>query len=174
MAQDPGFYFSMIRLFVGMTILLYASYSDVKTRRASNILWIIMGSIGSILLLAQFLTIGFENIYHLAFIPIMIVLMYFLFQLRLIFGGADAKALMALAILVPLRPSIFDFPLWSDSLMPYSWVIFTNALILFLLIPLSLLFYNIFKKNIEFPHIFFASGEFPGIIGSGSGENCYE
>ena len=77
--------------------------------------------------------------------------MYIFFQLRLIFGGADAKAMMALAILVPLEPSIFDFPMLS-SFMPFSWVILSNSVLLFLLIPVSLLIFNIVRRNIEFPY----------------------
>jgi len=60
------------RLFVGIVILFFASYTDVKTRRASNILWLIMGSIGAILLVVQYFTIGFENILLLISIPFMI------------------------------------------------------------------------------------------------------
>jgi len=152
MASELTFLLDVVRLMVGIIILTYASISDIKTRRASNLLWIIMGTIGGILLIVQYITIGFENILQLIFIPIMIALMYVLFQLRLLFGGADAKAVMALAILVPIQPTIQGFPLWGNSFMPYSWVIFSNALILFLFIPLSLLIYNIFKKDIEFPH----------------------
>jgi len=141
------------RLVVGTTILSYASYTDIKTRRASNMLWVIMGSVGAVLLVTQYLTIGigFDKIFYLIFIPIMIVLMYVFFQMRLIFGGADAKAMMALAILVPLEPSIFEFPLLS-SFMPFSWVILSNSVLLFLLIPVSLLVYNITRRNIEFPY----------------------
>ncbi len=152
MASELTFMLDVVRLMVGIIILTYASISDIKTRRASNLLWLIMGTIGGILLIIQYLTIGFENIIQLIFIPIIIALMYVLFQLRLLFGGADAKAVMALAILVPIQPTILAFPLWGNSFMPYSWVIFSNALILFLFIPLSLLIYNIFKKDIEFPH----------------------
>jgi len=142
----------VIRLIVGTTILFYASYTDIKTRRASNVLWLIMGSIGAILLVVQNFTIGFgENTNYLIFIPIMIGLIYVLFQLRLIFGGADAKALMAIAILVPIEPAISQFPIWNGSLMPSSWFIFSNSIILFLFIPLSLLIYNIAKRNIQFP-----------------------
>lgn len=141
------------RLVVGTTILSYASYTDIKTRRASNMLWVIMGSVGAILLVIQYLTVpaAFDNIFYLIFIPIMIVLMYVFFQLRLIFGGADAKAIMALAILVPLEPSIFEFPLLS-SFMPFSWIILSNSVLLFLLIPVSLLIFNIARRNIEFPY----------------------
>jgi len=143
-----------IRLITGIVILFYASYTDIKTRRASNILWIIMGVIGAILIIIQYFTTGFENMYYLLFIPIMIGLVYVLFQLRLIFGGADAKALMAIAILVPIEPAIGQIPVWKGGVMPFSWSIFANSLIVFVLIPISLFIYNITKKNIQFPFAF--------------------
>ena len=125
---ETGMILDIIRLLAGVIILTYASYTDIKTRRASNILWLILGSIGGILLLVQYLTIGFgDKTMYLIFIPIMIGLVYLLFQLRLIFGGADAKALMALAILVPLHPTINQLPLWGESLMPASWASFSNS-----------------------------------------------
>lgn len=112
-----------------------------------------MALVGAILLVLQYLEGGYPNIWYLAFIPIMIALMYLFFQMRLLFGGADAKALMALAILVPIQPHIGDFPLWL-SFLPGSWTIFANATILFLFIPLSLFVYNIAKGNLRFPHSF--------------------
>jgi preflagellin peptidase FlaK len=142
-----------IRLITGIVLLSYASYTDIKTRRAANILWIIMAVIGSVLLVIQYAVVGFSNIWYLVFIPIMIALMYLFFQMRLLFGGADAKALMALAILVPLQPALLgeQLPLWK-SFMPGSWIIFANATILFLFIPISLLIFNIGKRNLQFPH----------------------
>ena len=149
---ETGTLLDIVRLVVGIAILSYASYTDIKTRRASNMLWVIMGTIGGILLIIQYFTIGFgDKTMFLIFIPIMIVLVYFLFQLRLIFGGADAKALMALSILVPLPPIINNIPLWKNSIMPAPWVIFSNSVILFLFIPLSLLIFNVAKRNPEFP-----------------------
>jgi preflagellin peptidase FlaK len=140
-----------IRFITGTVLLAYASYTDFKTRRAANILWVVMAIVGIILLIIQYLDGGFPNIWYLVFVPIMIVLMYAFFQMRLLFGGADAKALMALAILVPILPRIGNIPLWN-SFLPGSWSIFANATILFLFIPVSLLIYNISKKNLRFPH----------------------
>ena len=149
---EDGTLLDIIRFVTGLIILSYASYTDIKTRKASNILWVIIGSIGLILLVVQYFTIGFgDKINYLIFIPIMIGLVYILFQLRLIFGGADAKALMAIAILVPFQPVISQFPLWGESIMPASWFIFSNSVILFLFIPLSLLIFNVAKRNIQFP-----------------------
>jgi len=151
--DEIGILLDTTRLIVGALILAYASYTDIKIRKASNMLWVVMGSIGTILLIIQYLIIGFDNIFYLVFIPVMIGIMYVLFQLRLIFGGADAKAIMALAILVPLEPSILKFPL-LNSMMPFSWVIFSNSVVLFLLLPLSLFVYNLARRNVEFPYCF--------------------
>lgn len=149
--METGTLLDATRLIIGAAILFYASYTDVKTRRASNILWLIMGSIGAILLVVQYFTIGFENILLLISIPFMIGFFYVLFQLRLIFGGADAKALMAISILAPLSPNINNFPLYN-TLPFFTWTIFANSVLLFLIIPISLLFFNIAKKNIEVPY----------------------
>jgi len=143
-----------IRFIAGISILAYASYTDIKTRRAPNILWIILGGLGLVLLAVEFLLIGFGNqLIYLAFIPIIIVIVYVFFQLRLIFGGADAKAIMAIAILVPFEPVFFGFPL-NNSPMPFSWVIFSNSIVIFLFVPLSLFVFNLIKRDIRFPHCF--------------------
>jgi len=153
--QDLSISLDIIRLISGIIILSYASYTDIKTRRASNYLWLILAIIGVILLIIQYFTIGFNgNEMQLIFIPIMIGLVYVLFQLRLIFGGADAKALMAIAILVPLQPIIFDYPIFGISLMPSAWTIFSNSIIIFLFIPISLFMFNAIKLNIKFPYCF--------------------
>jgi preflagellin peptidase FlaK len=142
-----------VRFITGSLILLIASYSDIKTRKASNILWIVMGAIGIVLLVTQYFTDGIKDILYLIFIPIMIFLMYLFFQIRLIFGGADAKAIMALAILVPVFPDFFGYPL-KASIMPFSWIVFSNSILIFLFIPLGLFFLNIFKKNMQLPYCF--------------------
>jgi preflagellin peptidase FlaK len=141
----------VIRLITGTVLLVFASYTDLNTRKAPNTLWILMGIVGIILLIVQYLDGGFPNIWYIIFIPIMIALVYMFFQMRLLFGGADTKALMALAVLVPIQPSIGSFPLWP-SFFPGSFCIFLNALILFLFIPIGLFLFNIGKRNLRFPH----------------------
>ena len=146
-------FFDVLRLITGTILLAYASYTDIKTRRAADILWMIMGLVGVILLVLQYLNGGFDNLWYLVFIPIMIALIYLFFQLGLLFGGADAKAFMALSLLVPIQPTIGGFPL-SPSFLPGSFSILLNSLILFLFIPVSLFVYNTSKRNLRFPHCF--------------------
>ncbi|HEC86618.1 MAG TPA: hypothetical protein ENI49_01945, partial [Thermoplasmatales archaeon] len=138
------------RFIAGVAILGYASYTDIKTRMASNALWIIMGLLGAVLLVIQYFTVGIENPIQLLFIPILIVIVYVLFYIGIIFGGADAKAIMALTILTPLWPDISDFPI-HPSLMPFTWSIFSNAIILFLFIPPTFLIFNALKRDVELP-----------------------
>jgi preflagellin peptidase FlaK len=40
---------------------------------------------------------------------------------------------------------------WT-SFWPGSWTIFCNSVILFLIIPISLLIYNLLKRDFRFPH----------------------
>ena len=55
---------------------------------------------------------GFTDIIMvLLSVPILIIVFIIFYYARLIHGGADAKAFMALAILFPYYPVIFDFPL---------------------------------------------------------------
>jgi len=138
------------RFIAGVAILGYASYTDIKTRMASNVLWISMAVLGTVLLAVQYFTVGIENPIQLLFIPILIVIVYVLFYIGIIFGGADAKAIMALTILTPLWPDISDFPI-HPSLMPFTWSIFSNAIILFLFIPPTFLIFNALKRDVELP-----------------------
>ncbi len=151
--DELSLYLNISRLFVGILILLYASYTDIKTRKASNILWIIIGITGGLLLIIEFIFVGFENELTLLFIPMMMIIIYLLFQFLPFFGGADVKALMSLAILVPFEPRIFIFPIWG-SIMPFTWIILSNSVFIYLVIPISLFFYNLYKRNFEFPNCF--------------------
>jgi len=142
---------TLLRFAFGFVMLSFASYADLKTRTVSNRLWLFMGGLGILLLLLQYFTIGFELV-QLVGIPIMILLAYLLFKVGIIFGGADAKALMALSFLVPFWPELNKFlPLWR-SILPFPWVIFSNSVILFIFIPFILLFINAYKRDLEFPY----------------------
>jgi len=140
----------LLRLLAGAIILSIASYTDFKKRIARNELWIVMAAIGIILL--PFSHYEWPKVVISILITLPIAFSLFLFGM----GGADAKALIALSFLVPLFPKIGIFPLWkAPVLFPFPLIIFINSLLLFLAIPFFLLFYNIAKKNAEFPYCFF-------------------
>ena len=213
----------MLRFLIGFVMLSYGSWSDLKTRRVSNLVWIYGGIFGSLLLIyevnliwedfgiyiwallfatftlffnsfvdeyvldknqamlwrsSQYIAILCSIYFFFSFdsndisknnyqlidlisIPLLMILMYIWFYFGPTIGGADVKAIMAISLITP-----FSFSFTGESLaafdtrgFPYPFVIFMNSLLLYLLIPFSLAFYNVAKGNLESPffQIFFGT-----------------
>lgn len=97
-----------LRIGIGLAFLSYAAYTDLKTRTVQNWVSILMALIGLIILGVQMASGLGPSIWYLIFIPAFCLLMYVMFQLRL-FGGGDAKILMALSVLLPGLASLNSF-----------------------------------------------------------------
>lgn len=135
----------------------WAAVRDVRTRRVPNWVWAVLGGIGVALLAADLarwypfaapmdklrLTQIGVSVFFVA------PLGYFFWRLGG-FGGADAKALMALAVLYPTYPAFFP-PEWlvavgAPAVLPvrptaigvFSLTILTNTVIVGLFFPLVL------------------------------------
>jgi preflagellin peptidase FlaK len=80
------------------------------------------------------------------------VLVYILFQLGT-FGGADAKSLIVISIILPSYPVFsafgFDFPLNKPLLDLFSFGIFGNAVMLTVVVPLGLAVYNTSRMGLH-------------------------
>ncbi len=97
---------------------------------------------------------------YLLAVPIMMLFIVVLYMTDVIRGGADAKALLSLAILFPRYPSLGDLP-WLDAaggagqlLFPFSLVILINAAIITALMALVFLAKNIAAGDRRFPQAF--------------------
>lgn len=203
-----------VRFFLGFGMLCYGSWTDLKTRRVPNQVWLISGSIASILLFYEFsldnvdyhiwgllfatvilffnafvdeyvldnnqmylwrfaqalaviCTIYFimivdpeemqENNYRIIdilSISVLMLLMYTWFYFGPTIGGADVKAIMTIGLVVPFTISLDNNALMAFETrgFPYPFVVFMNSLLIYLLIPIGLLIYNIFRKNIDSPY----------------------
>jgi len=87
-------------------------------------------------------------------VPIMIALAYIFYLVRVLHGGADAKALMALAVLAPAYPSIGPMPLIADidaikSVLPFALVVLFDSALAAMLVPLGYAFYNIGQGDVD-------------------------
>ncbi|MEM0343474.1 MAG: A24 family peptidase C-terminal domain-containing protein [Thermoplasmata archaeon] len=91
-------------------------------------------------------------------VPAMILLIVVLYMLDVVRGGADAKALIALSVLFPVRPLIGPLPLMYsasaavDSWLPFSFIVLFNASVFTLLVPLALLLRNALTGNMRLPY----------------------
>ena len=80
------------------------------------------------------------------------VFVYILFQLG-VFGGADAKSLIVLSIILPAYPKLqvfeHSFPLNKPLIDLFAFGIFGNAVLLTIIVPISLAVYNLIKMKAQ-------------------------
>jgi preflagellin peptidase FlaK len=204
-----------------MAFLFYASYTDYKTRKVKNEVWLVMGFCGCALIAIQLIlekedweyflilvpisilftsmffdfgggtkkegkkinfvpiilyVMGFLAIiymfyalagqilfYQLLSIPILIIFFFILYQLGMLHGGADAKAMMAITILVPFYPHFSDFPLLQFSsdriaqamelFFPFAFLVLMNSVLFVIWVFLGMIVYNAARKDLGFPEM---------------------
>jgi len=137
------------RIVLCLSFLVYAAWSDYKTREVSNIVWVILGPVALALTGFQFLVYYSE--------PLQVIISYVLsfaitsgLAIAIFyaggFGGADAKALMCIALALPVYPNhLLSQPTgFVSPLFPIT--IFTNSVLLGALSVFYALFRNLLWK----------------------------
>jgi preflagellin peptidase FlaK len=122
-------------------ILLYACYSDLKTRTVANEVWLLMIAVGIPLAIYNFYVQGIPFLIRFVLsLAVTFALSYLFFYMNL-FGGADAKSLISIAVLLPVNPllstSLIFYPL------PFAVTTLFNGAIISLIVPPSLFLYNL-------------------------------
>ncbi|MGI0132421.1 MAG: A24 family peptidase C-terminal domain-containing protein [Thermoplasmata archaeon] len=81
-----------------------------------------------------------------------------LFELGLLYGGADAKALMVTGLLVPVAATpLLPIPMAAQlplAVFPFALTLLMNAAVLSILVPLGLGVRNLARGDFEFPRGF--------------------
>jgi archaeal preflagellin peptidase FlaK len=146
-----------LRLLIGAGFLGYAAVLDLRTRRVPNNVWLALGSLALLLFLYDFFGSG-----RFSWITVLIALgaiavMYGLWYIHVLAGGADAKAMMALALLVPhailWTVGNHALPLWPSP-MPGVLVVLANSVLVFAVAPLVLAAYNLVRRDLHLPSMF--------------------
>lgn len=120
--------------------------------------------IGILVVIYQLFNLSGEtSFYKLLTIPILIIFFFVLYQLRILHGGADAKAMMAIAILMPFYPYFFNFPIIKLSpermasamelFFPFAFLVLMNSVLFVIWAFLAFLFYNSAKRDFGFPEM---------------------
>jgi archaeal preflagellin peptidase FlaK len=143
--------FVVTRVAVSLVFLIYASWSDYKTREVSNRVWVTYAPIALTLSLVELLLYEPSKMWLFGISVGLTVAFAFLLFYSGGFGGADSKALMCIALALPFFPTILFTPLLPGSLSPVSQMIFPitilgNSVLVAALSALYLLFRNLFRK----------------------------
>jgi len=137
------------RVSLCLSFLIYASWSDYKTREVSNIVWILFAPLAFTLTFIEIYTsYGFSQLpsYGICFglTAIFAVILFYSGG----FGGADAKALMCLAFALPFFPESLPNPL-SGEVSPilqsfFPIAVFSNSVLLAAATAIYMFFHNVF------------------------------
>lgn len=138
----------VLRLLV-VPVFAWAALQDVRTRRLPNRLWPPLYAFGLLLLLWDtarlWPLVGFEGRLFLIQVAISLLVVLplgYAFWYVGAFGGADAKALIAIAILFPTFPTYIAlnqvFPVVETALGVFSLTVLTNTVLIGVLYPLAL------------------------------------
>ncbi len=113
-----------LRIAICLITLVIASLMDLRKREISDKVWLGAGVIGVILFLIDYNSI--DIIHYLVTLGIISILSYIIYRSGL-FGGADAKALVIISLLIPS----YDINNKIHTLVPL--VVLTNSVLLTLL-----------------------------------------
>lgn len=149
---------NILRIILALAILGYSCVTDWRSRRASNKLWYLMGGLGLALGLYELFITQFDSSMIISWgfsFVFMFALMYFLYYFfqwigMAGIGGADAKALIALALMFPYYPVVYlagmTLPISDTShSFIFSFAVFGNALVLNFIVPVAILVMNLFS-----------------------------
>jgi preflagellin peptidase FlaK len=151
----------VLRLAV-VPVLGWAAWRDVKVRRVPSRTWYPVVALGAVLLVWD--AVGHLSLSTAAdalfFVRVGVSLLLvapiaYLFWRLGGFGGADAKALIAISVLLPTFPTYFfsgfTLPVAVTTLGVFSMTVLTNTVVLAAAYPLGLLVRNLADGEVTFP-----------------------
>ena len=144
-----------LRLFA-VPVFAWAALRDVRTRRLPNRLWPPLYALGALLLVweaaAMWPLAGVDGrlfLVRAAISLLFVAPLGYAFWYLGAFGGADAKALIAIAVLFPTFPEYVvtgaELPLVDTQLGVFSLTVLTNTVLLALAYPLALAGINLVR-----------------------------
>jgi len=144
----------LLRL-LAVPVFGWAAWRDVKIRRVPNKTWLPLLALGLVALTWEATALHGAGNYHwprfvsrVAISLGLVVPLAYAFWWIGGFGGADAKALMVLAVLFPTYPAYYlldsswTFPMESTPIGVFSFTVLTNAVLVAAAYPVALALYN--------------------------------
>lgn len=141
---------TLIKFILGLSVLAYASLLDWKTRLIPNRVWIIFLALTLPFTMFEIFLIPHSKVEFIIglFQALFVVVISMLFYYLGLYGGADAKALMAIAISFPFYPQLLGFPLLLKG-FSFAFSTLSNAVIFAPLFTAYFFIRNIVKEGIR-------------------------
>lgn len=141
----------LAKVFIVLCFLLYACRLDLKTRIIPNRVWKFMLITTIPITAYQIYEVAISNrtiLFWALFGVVFIILLAYLLYRMNAYGGADAKALMCLAVIFPLYPELGDFPVINTGFGIFAFSVLANSVIFAPLLMFGLLFRNLIIEGL--------------------------
>jgi preflagellin peptidase FlaK len=140
-------FFDGARVALCLSLFIYASWSDYKTREVSNKVWAVLAPSAFALTIFQIVMFAPEMLYNYALSFIITSALAIAIFYAGAFGGADAKALICLSLALPFYPThLLQQP--QNIVSPiFPITVFTNAIILAASTVVYAVLRNLFWKS---------------------------
>ena len=143
----------LLRL-LAVPVFAWAAYRDLRTRRVPNRAWLPLIAVGLLALVWDLLALSdFSGAARTLFLIQAVLSLGFVAPLGYIFwriggfGGADAKAIITLAVVFPAYPIYYAlggaYPLYQAPFGVFSFTILSNTVLCGLLYPVALALRNL-------------------------------
>jgi len=140
--------FVVARIILSLSVLLYSSWSDYKTREVSNRVWMLYAPTALALILAELLMYDPSRLisFGLSFgiTAVIAVLLFYTGG----FGGADSKALMCIALALPFSVGTLLAPVIPSGESPlalnlFPLTVFSNGVLFAAATGIYMIIYNV-------------------------------
>ncbi len=143
-------FLELAKVFIVFFFLLYACRLDLKSRIVPNRVWKLMLAFAFPFTALQIYEVSISSRILLLFAffgsAFVVLLSYFLYRINA-YGGADAKALMCLAVLFPFYPDLGLFPILNTGFGIFAFSVLANSVIFAPLLMLALLARNLLVEG---------------------------
>ncbi len=137
---------NIIKVLITLAVFTKASIHDLREREVPDGLWVFMVISGIFLDAIQYFIDPYNvSIAILQFI-IIFALANFMFYVAG-FGGADAKALIALSVMFPIYPRIGMFPILNTGIGIFAFSVLSNSVIVAPILALIMLIRNLKERD---------------------------
>ncbi|MCS7144078.1 MAG: prepilin peptidase [Archaeoglobaceae archaeon] len=140
----------LAKILIVFLFLIYACKLDLKSRLIPNRVWKFMLIVTIPITAFQVYLVAILSKALLLFaffgILFMILLSYLLYRMGT-YGGADAKALMCLAVIFPFYPDLEFFPIVNEGFGVFSFSVLANSVIFAPALMFGLFFRNVIKEG---------------------------
>ena len=137
---------NVIKVLITLAVFIKASIHDFKEREVPDELWVFMVILGVVLDVIQYFINPYNILIAILQFVIIFALANFMFYVAG-FGGADAKALIALSVMFPIYPKIGMFPLLNTGIGIFAFSVLSNSVIVAPILALILFIRNLKEKD---------------------------